>query len=70
MALSASCLVVYVKKQQPARKEEVEIRNWLTSIYTGERERERERARTSTSTAPNRFSATLLYSEQVGPQYF
>jgi hypothetical protein len=43
MALSASCLVVYVKKQQPARKEEVEIRNWLTSIYTGERERERER---------------------------
>jgi hypothetical protein len=46
MALSASCLVVYVKKQQPARKEEVEIRNWLTSIYTGERERERERHRT------------------------
>jgi hypothetical protein len=45
MALSASCLVVYVKKQQPARKEEVEIRNWLTSIYTGERERERERER-------------------------
>jgi len=42
MALSASCLVVYVKKQQPARKEEVEIRNWLTSIYTGGRERERE----------------------------
>jgi hypothetical protein len=60
MALSASCLVVYVKKQQPARKEEVEIRNWLTSIYTGERERERERENIHLHSTQQIFCNTLI----------